>query len=290
MSRGLGVAHLTALDLAPPNFIEAAAIAGFDGVGLRLLRVTDTTPGYPLMDDPAMLRATRAACAATGLAVRDIEFVKITPELDPGALRGLLDAGAELGARHLITAPYDPDLGRLASRLATIAEYATERGIGTVLEFFPWTDVPDLDTALRVVRLAGADIGVLVDSLHFDRSGSDLATLSAVPASRLPFAHLCDAPRQASYSEADLLHTARAERLPPGEGDIDLSAFLNALPKQIWITAEVPMCARTIRSGIAAVLREVHDASRAAIAAAADADHAGGLLLPERKPRPVSDE
>jgi sugar phosphate isomerase/epimerase len=266
MTGGLGVAHLTALDLAPPDFIEAAAVAGFDGVGLRLLAVTDSTPGYPLMDDPALLRATRAAGLATGLAVTDIEFVKITPVLDPATLGGLLDAGAELGARHLITAPYDPDLARLADRLAAIAEQADARGIDTVLEFFPWTNVPDLDTALRVVEAAGPKIGVLVDSLHFDRSGSRLEVLSAVPAARLPFVHLCDAFRQDRYSEDDLLKTARAERLPPGEGQIDLQGFLGALPKDVWITAEVPMAALAAREGSKTVLQRVQSACRVLMA------------------------
>lgn len=45
MTRRPGVSHRTAIDLAPPAFVEAAARAGFDGVGLRLLRVTETSPG-----------------------------------------------------------------------------------------------------------------------------------------------------------------------------------------------------------------------------------------------------
>ena len=48
--------------------------------------------------------------ADTGVGVLDIEFVRITPEIDVEALEPFLAVGAELGARHLITAPYDPDL------------------------------------------------------------------------------------------------------------------------------------------------------------------------------------
>lgn len=120
MTRKLSVAHLTAITLSPPDFIEAAAQAGFDGVGLRLIRVTDTSPGYPLMSDRAMMRQMKVALAATGLSVGDIEFVKITPETRPKELCPFLDAGAELGARHVITAPYDPDLDWLAETLAAI--------------------------------------------------------------------------------------------------------------------------------------------------------------------------
>src|SRR5690606_17014823 len=96
--RLLSAAHLTAIDLPPPAFIEASARAGFDAVGLRLIQVTPTTPGYALDRDPALMRATTAALRATGLRVHDIEFVKITPGLDLDALSPFLDAGAELGA------------------------------------------------------------------------------------------------------------------------------------------------------------------------------------------------
>ena len=64
----------------------AAADAGFDAVGLRLIRVTDTSLGYPLMHDPAIMRSTKAALTDTGLRVNDIEFAKIEPDTDIPAL------------------------------------------------------------------------------------------------------------------------------------------------------------------------------------------------------------
>ncbi len=259
MAHKLSVAHLSAIDLAPPAFIEAAAHAGFDAVGLRLIQVTDSTPGYPLMEQPTALRETKRALQATGLGVSDIEFVKITPETDVRALGRFLDAGADLGARHVITAPYDPDLGRLADRLAELSEAARKRGLGIVLEFFPWTEVPDLATCWQVVRRAGPDIGILVDSLHFDRSGPDHGLLKSLPPERLPFAHLCDAPSKMSYTTEELFHTARAERLPPGEGQIDLSAFVAALPEGIPFGVEVPMTDRAQRQGPAKVIADLYE-------------------------------
>ncbi len=263
MTHRLSVAHLSAITLPPPEFIETAAAAGFDGVGLRLQRVTEDSPSYPLMHDPALMRATLTALRQTGLAVRDIEFVKITPEIDIAALAPLLDVGAELGASQLITAPYDDDLSRLADRLAALSDLARSRGIGVVLEFFPWTVVPDPAACWRVVQAAGEGVGMLVDSLHFDRSGSDLALLRQIPAGRLPFAHLCDAPRLPAYDTETLLTTARAERLAPGEGQIDLYGFVSALPKNIDLSLEVPMTRRLMAEGGAAVLRHIHAAARA---------------------------
>ncbi|MDN3718929.1 sugar phosphate isomerase/epimerase [Roseibium salinum] len=233
MTRKLSVAHLSAIDLAPPAFIEAAGAAGYDAVGLRLIRVTDDTPGYPLMGQAQALRETQSALKRTGLDVSDIEFVRITPDFEIEPLLPFLDTGAELGARHVIAAPYDPDLDRLADRLAELSEAGHARGLSIVLEFFPWTVVPDLATCRQVVEKAGPEVGILVDSLHFDRSGSGFDDLAGLPPSRLPFAHLCDAPVLPAYTSEQLIDTARSDRLPPGQGDIDLHRFLAALPADI---------------------------------------------------------
>jgi len=275
MTRTISAAHLTAIDLTPPDFVEAAARAGFDAVGLRLIRVTEASPGYPLMQDAAMLRATQAALRASGLFVNDIEFIRLTPDFDPASLAGFLDAGAELGARQVITAPYDPDLDRMADRLAALDALAADRGLGVVLEFFPWTVVPDLAACWNLVRQAGPRIGILADSLHMDRSGSDPGLLAQLPPSRLPFAHLCDAPVAPAYTADELLFTAREARLPPGEGKIDLAGFLRALPPDTPLGLEVPMDALARAEGSEAVLTRVARATRTLLAGAA---RIGGTL------------
>ena len=66
---------------------------GYDTVGLRLIGGTDITPAYPLMDDKPLMRATKAAMAATGVGVLDIEFVRITPEIDVRRSSPLLRPG-----------------------------------------------------------------------------------------------------------------------------------------------------------------------------------------------------
>jgi sugar phosphate isomerase/epimerase len=72
---------------------------------------------------------------------------------------------------------------------------AVRYGLHTVPEFFPWTAVPNLDVAIRVVNAPGRPgIGVLVDTRHLDRSGSSVKELSQMTRSRLRFAHVADAP------------------------------------------------------------------------------------------------
>ena len=256
------LAHLTAIGLPPPELIRMAARTGYRTVGLRLIAVTADSPGYPLMHDPVLLRETKAAMADTGVGVLDIEFVKITPEIDIAALEPFVAAGAELGARFVITAPYDPDLARLADRLGAMSDLCGRHGLRAVLEFFPWTEVPSLGAALAVVDAAGrADCGVLVDTLHFARSASTAQDFQGVPAARFPFAHVCDAPAGTSWTREQLFHAGRVERLPPGEGGIDIKAILAHLPPDIPLALEVPMTALAAAQGEEAVARRVREAA-----------------------------
>lgn len=210
-----------------------------------------------------MMRATKAALNVTGLAVLDIEFVKITPEIGIAALEPFLAAGAELGAKYVITSPYDPDLSRLADRLGAMTDISAQYDLRTVLEFFPWTIVPDLGTAARVVEVAGRPgTGILVDTLYFDRSHSTVEELDRIPARRLPFVHICDAPVKDSYTTEELLHAGRAERLPPGEGGIDIKGILRHMPPDIPVVLEVPMTALTKAEGPEAVARRVLEAAQ----------------------------
>lgn len=260
MTPDFSLAHLTVLSLPPPEMIRVAARTGYRSVGLRMIAVTPETPGYPLMSDPAMMRETKAAMAETGVSVHDIEFVKIVPDIDVAVLESFVAAGAELGAKQVITAPYDPDLDRLAERLGAIADLAERYGLGAVLEFFPWTVVPDLATAAQVVdATARNNVGILVDTLHFDRSDSSTDQLNQIPPARLPFVHVCDAPAEKPDTTEGMLHTARAERLPPGSGGIDILGILRHMPKNTPIALEVPMDRLTREVGPEEVARRVRE-------------------------------
>src|SRR5258708_23180513 len=175
------LAHLTVLNLPPPEMVRLVARTGHHYVGLRMIGVPDATRGYPLMNEPATMRDTVAALADTGVRVLDIEFVKITPEIDVAGLERFMAAGAELGAEHVITAPYDPDLPRLADRLGAITDLSARYGLRAVLEFFPWTVVPDLGSAVQVVEAAArAETGILVDTPHLYRAGSRVEQLDPI--------------------------------------------------------------------------------------------------------------
>jgi sugar phosphate isomerase/epimerase len=253
------LAHLTVIRLAPPQVIEVADRTGYDTIGLGLTGGTEITPAYPLMDDKPLMRATKAAMAATGVGVLDIEFVRITPETDVLSLEPFAAAGAELGARYMITSAYDPDLNRFTDRLAAINDLASQYGLRAVLEFFPWTVVPDLSVALTVVEAAERPVESWW-TLHFNRSASRLDDLDRISPSRLPFVHVADAPVQASYTTEELLHAGRVERLPPGEGGIDIKRIPSHMPQDMPVALEGPMTAMAAAEGEESVALRVRQA------------------------------
>jgi sugar phosphate isomerase/epimerase len=226
---------------------------------------------YSLMDDEAALKETLARLDATGIVVADLEVVALRPETEIAAFSAFFETGARLGARHILVAAYDPDLGRFSDRFAAFCEAAAPYGLTADLEFMPWTTVPDLATANRIVAPMGqANAGILVDALHFDRSRSSLPELGAAPVPRLHYWQLCDGPAERPATTEEMLHAARYERMFPGEGGIDLVALARAMPADITVSIEVPTTelARTVGAGDRA--RRALDAARRVIARARD--------------------
>jgi sugar phosphate isomerase/epimerase len=125
-------------------------------------------------------------------------------------------------------------------------------GMTADLEFMPWTAVKDASTALRIVRNAGSpnNAGILVDALHFGRSQTSLDDISAIPRELLHYAQICDARAGLNFSTDEMIHTARCERLLPGDGNIDLPGLFAALPSDLPISVEVVNLAREANTSV----------------------------------------
>lgn len=241
MTRKLYLSQLTALALPPPQMLRLAADAGCDGAGIRLLPAAPGGVAYPLMDDPVMLRETLAAVADTGMRVSDLEMIRIDETFDPARYLPFLEAGARLAAPHVLVAGDDPDPERLTASFVTLCETARPFGLTADLEFMPWTAVPDLAAARRIVETADQPNGaVLVDALHFARSGSRLEDLDGLPRNRMNYAQICDGPAEGPATVEGLIHAARCDRLIPGEGGLDLVALFRRLPADLPASVEVP--------------------------------------------------
>ncbi|GHE22214.1 sugar phosphate isomerase/epimerase family protein [Halomonas urumqiensis] len=253
------LAALTVLELSPPEMVETAARAGYDFVGLRPIPATPDEPSFPLLSDPALLRATRRRIQDTGVKVADIEILRLKPDTRvQDDFAHFVEVGAELGASDILVAGNDDDHTRLIDNFAALCELAAPHGLHPHLEFMPWTGVKDLNQARRIigaVRKAGhANACLLVDAFHFDRSRSHLQDLAEVPADWMRYVQICDVPGPIPESMDEILREARCERRFPGDGEADLRGLLNVIPPEVLLSLEIPTDALR-QQGISALER-----------------------------------
>jgi sugar phosphate isomerase/epimerase len=117
-----------------------------------------------------------------------------------------------------------------ATGLAELAKMAGERGLDVCIEWLPWTGLPDLKSAWKLVEDAGAEnLGLVVDAWHWLRQpgGPDEVTLRSIPGERIYCVQLDDT--NAVGTGDDPMMESMTNRLLPGEGDVDWPALLGIL-------------------------------------------------------------
>lgn len=256
-ARPLAMASGIMPDAGPVDLVECAAAAGFD-LGGMWMEPADWTP--------ATTRAVRAALDATGLPLLDIEVVWIKPgPPDPDHDR-ILDVGIELGARNMLCVSSDPDPGATAAKLARLADRAGD-AIRVNLEFGLFTQVRTLaDAAAILRRVDHPAMALLIDALHWTRSGGTTAQVAALPPQWLSYVQLCDAPMPgADPADPDaILAEAIDGRVALGAGGLPLDALLDALPPALPVAIEER--SRALRDGwpdLRARAARLYDISRA---------------------------
>jgi sugar phosphate isomerase/epimerase len=263
----LSLAYLTSAPLSPPDAIALAAELGYQAVGLRALPVAPGGAFSPLIEDAGLLRETIARMKATGVAVFDVEIVRLGPDFDPETVRPFLETCQKLDAKAVLVAGDDPDEARLTASFAAFCQAAAPYGLTGDLEFMPWTKVPDARTAQRIaVKAAQPNARVLVDSLHAGRSSTTLADLAALPRALLGYAQICDAPGEVPATAEGLIHTARQARLLPGDGGLDLVGIFAQLPQDLPVSVEIPNDRAMAELGVREWARQALAASKAVLA------------------------
>jgi sugar phosphate isomerase/epimerase len=258
----LALAHMAVLELAPPEVVSCAAAAGFSAVNLRLSPAREGEQQFPMIGDTPMMRDTLAVLADTGVKVSDVEVIRIDRETDPSSYAGVFEAAQKLGARRIITVGVDPDLSCVADRFARICEVAAPYGVALELEFMAFTEVKTLSQALQVVGQAGQpNSGILVDTLHVDRSGTPVDSIGDIDPQRVHFFQICDAPAKAPPPDR-LSFEARYDRLPPGEGGLPLRRIMKMLPSGIDVSVEVPLGGERGKLPALERARILHDSAR----------------------------
>jgi sugar phosphate isomerase/epimerase len=210
-------------------FAETARIAaeeGFPSVGLWTYAVQQYGPD-----------AARRLLDDVGLTVRAVEGALHWGSGPEGAQADAdqhLDVASTLGADILLVAHLGPidSFSRTVDGFATLCERARDHDVDVCIEWVPWFGIPDLATAWRVVQASGAPNGGLcLDWLHWQLQpgGPDYEQLAAIPAARIHYVQVCDAPATAPTSPEGYMEMAMSARPLPGQGVVDIPPLLTAL-------------------------------------------------------------
>lgn len=118
-------------------------------------------------------------------------------------------------------------IDRCAEDFAELGDIARKFGVRVGFEALAWgRHIHDHRDAWEVVRRADHDaVGLILDSFHTLARGIDPESIRRIPGDKIFFVQLADAP----LIEMDLLYWSRHFRNMPGEGDLDLTAFMNAV-------------------------------------------------------------
>jgi sugar phosphate isomerase/epimerase len=275
VNRIIGLSHMSAIELTPPQVVAAAAEAGLRYVGLRLSPARPGEAQHPMIGDTPMMRETLARTNDTGVSILDFDIIRLRAETDVGSYVPVLEAGARLGAKHVLVA-IDEDDPRLVEVFGRLCDVGRQFDLSMNVEFMPWTGVKSLVRAQDFVRRANRpNGGVLIDAIHLDRSGGTNDEVALVPRGMLSYAQICDAPAERPKDLDTVLLQARYERLFPGEGGLDLIGLLQALPRDLPLSLEIPRIelaktvpaaerARRALAGLQALLKQLSELDQAA--------------------------
>lgn len=220
-------------EFSPEQTAAAAIAAGWPAVGIWVEPATWTA---------ATAADVRSRTADAGIVVLDVEVVWLKPgEDDPDHFR-IIDAGAAIGARNVLVVSSDPDPQTSADKLRRLTGHAAERDMRVCLEFAAFTEVKSLAAALDIIeRTSHPDTGLLIDPLHFARTGATPDMLRGIDPHRLPYAQFCDAPARGPSPQdvPAIIHEALDLRLDVGAGDLPLRALLGELPPGIPLSIEM---------------------------------------------------
>ena len=118
-------------------------------------------------------------------------------------------------------------IDRAAADFRELGERAKSRGLRVGYEALAWgRHVSDYRDAWEIVRRADhPNIGVILDSFHILAPRFPLSAIPSIPGDRIFLVQLADAPRL----ELDVLSWSRHHRSFPGQGDLPIGAFMEAL-------------------------------------------------------------
>jgi sugar phosphate isomerase/epimerase len=194
---------------------------------------------------------TRALLDAAGIGVGAVEALTQWAGGPSAALDAELTATAEvatvLGADTLLACTLEPLPASLDDAVAgfrVLCEQAATRDLRVCIEFFPWSGMPDLATAWRVVEESGAaNGGIVIDMMHWQHQdgGPNFDLLARIPGHHIHYVQACDT-RPPRAPSGEYMVEALGNRCLPGDGVVDIARLLgtlDAIGADPWFAYEV---------------------------------------------------
>jgi len=244
MKRKYSIAHLSSIKTPPQEMVYMAKAAGFDYVSIRtVLLGTKGEPNYDLKQNVDMYKEFDVALAETGIKLSDIELFRLTDEVNIDAWKPSFEFAQAHDCHNLICSSWTNKKEYALDKFAELCEATKPYGINVNFEFVTWSACQTLKEAKEYLAYAKSDnVGLLVDTLHFDRSRVTLAELEECPREWFNFIHVCDGPvvRPAMDDNEALIHTGRDARLYVGEGGVPVAEIVRRIPETATLSVELP--------------------------------------------------
>jgi sugar phosphate isomerase/epimerase len=225
------------------TLVRVASENGFESVTV--------TPwmGQELLADPARLARIRAGLAAADVRIGCLDaLIKGLPgipatEAVPPEQRLNFTYGADaclrvaealdirlLNIAHYLGQPVP--LAALVDAIGAVAERAGTLGMALCVEFIPGSGIPDLATAVRISAAAGSNVGILVDTWHFARTGGTPAELRELAPGSVRCIQVndrIDGEGGPVEGPGGPVYPTMANRRLPGDGELPLAELVGAL-------------------------------------------------------------
>jgi sugar phosphate isomerase/epimerase len=211
--------------------VAAAAEAGFAGIGLyvheyrRLREEEGRTPADiaavldrhgVVLADAEVARGWWAADGAAGEECQQIE-------------RLVYEMADHIGVRYLqAIGPYEGGVEQAIDGFGQLCDRAAAHGLLVGIEWLPYTNIATAADAQQIVTGAGRrNGGYCVDIWHHARGANDIELIRALEPERVMAVQMNDG--SARPALADYKTDCLRNRVPPGEGEFDCTAFVRTL-------------------------------------------------------------
>ncbi|WNX86651.1 sugar phosphate isomerase/epimerase family protein [Agathobaculum sp. NTUH-O15-33] len=221
----------TAMKYPLETEIPAAAAAGFEGLELWWDKVVAFMEAHTAKELKTLLEENRIK--AIGICPFAFSPFRETAQCRADIARGL-EIASVIGCNMLTICPYGRPIEMskekarqaYAEELRVLTAMAAEHGVRLAIEpISGHTLIPGPLETLDLIGRAGNpdNLGTLVDTFHYSRTGVDVETVREIPLDKLFIVHVNDSEAGEGESLAD------PDRLYPTEGVLDLAGYMENL-------------------------------------------------------------